>query len=97
MYLDVRSTLFLGRIQVPFSWIHKVFHYLSTWEKQVNDTWGYDKGMAAKNFVNETLPFFTTIIIQDVIYFTSTNPNYPYSNILLTKLVNEGMMDGHRK
>ena len=46
--------------------------------------------MAAKNFVNKTLPFFATIIIQDGIYFTSMYPNHPYSNILLSKLGNEG-------
>lgn len=87
-----REEYFIPRsnIQVPVNWIHKVFPKLSTWEQQVNETWGYDNGLAAKNFVNNTLPFFATIILQDGIYFTSMYPNHPYSKILLSKLGDEG-------
>ena len=51
---------------------------------------GYDKGLAAKNFVNSLLPFLAEIVLQDGIYFTADFPDHPYSKILLQKMSADG-------
>jgi hypothetical protein len=59
-------------------------------EGAVNEVWGYDKGLAAKNFVNVMLPFFAEVILQDGMYLVSMYPNHPYAQLLLQKLAAEG-------
>jgi hypothetical protein len=77
-------------IQVPDTWINKIFPFLELWKEQVNNDYRYDNGLAARNFVNHLLPFLATIILQDGIYFTSAFPNHPYTLLLLHKLQGEG-------
>ena len=72
--------------KVPEGWITQIFPYLNLWRQHVNETWGYDKGMSAKNFVNTLLPFLAEIVVQDGIYFTTMYPQHPYSKMLLQKL-----------
>jgi hypothetical protein len=72
--------------QVPAGWIDKVFPYLNTWREQVNEVWGYDKGLAAKKFVNFMLPFLAEVIVQDGMYLISMYPDHPYTSLLLQKL-----------
>lgn len=76
--------------KVPEGWISQIFPYLNTWKQHVNETWGYDKGMSAKSFVNTLLPFLAEIVIQDGIYFISMYPEHPYSKMLLQKLQHFG-------
>ncbi len=76
--------------KVPTGWSHKIFPYLNTWREQVNDLWGYDKGLAAKNFVNSLLPFLAEVVLQDGIYFTAEFPDHPYSKIVLQKMSADG-------
>jgi hypothetical protein len=76
--------------QVPAEWIDKVFPYLNTWREQVNEVWGYDKGLAAKKFVNFMLSFLAEVIVQDGMYLISMYPDHPYTSLLLQKLGTDG-------
>ncbi len=57
---------------------------------QVNELWGYDKGLATKNFVNMMLPFFAEVILQDGMFLVSKYPDHPYTKLLLQKLGPDG-------
>jgi hypothetical protein len=72
--------------RVPSEWISNIFPHINTWREQVNDIWGFDKGLAAKNFVNLLLPYLAEIVIQDGIYFTAAYPDHPYTKTLLQKM-----------
>jgi hypothetical protein len=87
-----RQEYFIPRsyAQVPPDWIGLVFPYINTWQVQVNNTWGYDKGKSARSFVNNLLPHLAQIVVQDGMYLTTTYPNHPYSKLLLQKMQNVG-------
>jgi len=87
-----REEYFIPRsyAQVPSDWIGRVFPYINTWQVQVNSTWGYDKGKSARSFVNDLLPHFAQIILQDGMYLTTTYPNHPYTKVILQKMHNAG-------
>jgi hypothetical protein len=83
-----REEYYIARsyVQVPPQWIQMIFPYLNLWRFQVNEQLGFDKGAAAKNFVNLLLPFLAEIVIQDGIYFQKSYPNHTFSEILMHKL-----------
>jgi hypothetical protein len=76
--------------QVPPEWIGRIFPYIDTWKIQVNETWGYDKGKAAKSFVNCLLPHLAQIVLQDGMYLATAYPKHTYAKILLQKVHNSG-------
>jgi hypothetical protein len=76
--------------QVPPEWIGRIFPYIDTWKIQVNETWGYDKGKAAKSFVNCLLPHLAQIVLQDGMYLATAYPKHTYAKILLQKMHNSG-------
>jgi hypothetical protein len=77
-------------VDVPTEWINKIFPMLDRWRHQVNHVMQYDKGDAARDFVNNLLPFLATITLQDGIYFTSELPDHLYTKILLDKMSGTG-------
>ncbi len=42
--------------QVPTDWIGRVFLYINTWQVQVSDIRGFEKGKSARSFVYDLQP-----------------------------------------
>ena len=87
-----REEYYIPRSYVDVSpeWIPKIFPWINRWQHQVNNLLDYDNGDAAKDFVNNLLPFLATIILQDGIYLISDFPEHLYTKVLLDCMLNTG-------
>lgn len=55
------------------------------WKDEVNGVGG-DKDVATSNFLYRTLPYITTVIIQDGVMWLNKFPNHPHSHLLRYRL-----------
>ena len=59
---------------------------LAKWRSQVKQRDG-DKSLCAKKFLNELIPYFIEVVMQDSIYFIRDFPNHEFSRLLVVSVV----------
>lgn len=75
------------RLPHTIEWYEKkLLPQLPTWRREIKSRHG-DKSQCAKKFLNELIPFFIKVVIQDGIYFVRDFPNHPFSKLLVVSTV----------
>ena len=55
---------------------------LATWREEAAHPTLEDKSICADKFLNELIPYFLEVVVQDGIYFVKDFPNHPFSQLL---------------
>jgi hypothetical protein len=80
------KTYFVPRTQLPLQYsvewyCAKLLPNLQEWRRQASSRQG-DKSTCCRKFLNEILPFFVEVLVQDGIYLIRDFPNHPVSQLL---------------
>jgi len=77
----------LLKLPHPISWYEKkLLPFLPEWRRQARSRGG-DKSVCADKFLNEIIPFFIEVVIQDGIYFVRDFPEHEFSKHLCVSTV----------
>ena len=83
-YFVPRSLLELPR---PMSWYcEKLLPRLPEWRAQAAEQGVGDKSTLCRKFLNEILPYFVEVLVQDGVYFILEFPLHPLSQLLKVRL-----------
>ena len=59
----------------------RLLPFLKQWRRQAKSRFG-DKSSCCDNFLNEIIPYYIEVLVQDGIYFTRDFPQHPMSHYL---------------
>ena len=81
---------FLPRAKIKLQYPMKFYEEqllpdLPTWRRQIKLRYG-DKSRCANKFLNELIPFFIEVVIQDGIYFVRDFPQHEFSRLLCVRM-----------
>jgi hypothetical protein len=67
----------------PIGWYEdKLLPELATWREQAAHPTQGDKSVCSQKFLQELIPYFLEVAVQDGIYFVRDFPNHPFSQLL---------------
>jgi hypothetical protein len=78
----------LLKLPHPVEWYaKKLLPNLPMWRRQLKSRHG-DKSVCGKKFLNELIPFFVEVAVQDGIYFVRDFPDHDFSKLLCVSSCN---------